>query len=147
MSGVGVRICTRWRRLVRRRTFDSEFACDHIGSTCGDLARVINEVTTDGNTNAVGVHFLGFDINNDAGIGHSPILGYVFDFGVVHIMDGFGANGETIEALAEPCEFFGHCFLPNLFGGGVPSELFVGERFARGRIEDSAGENVVSCLE
>jgi hypothetical protein len=103
-----------------------EFARDHICSASGDFARVFDKVTTDGNTNAVGVRFVWFYINNNAGIGYSPILGYVFDFGVIHIVDSFGANGESVEALAEPCKFFGHGFLPNLFGGVVPSELFVG---------------------
>ena len=48
------------------------------------MAMVVNQVTTCGDVNVVGVYFLWAIVNNNASIGDSLVSGYIVDFVVSH---------------------------------------------------------------
>ena len=103
-----------------------EFCCHDVGRTCGEFARVIDEVTSGRDADAVGISFLGAVVDDNSCVRYRAIFGDIGDIGGVHDKHCICTRlARLFVTLGHPPEVFAEGFHPDVPGCGVIHEMLV----------------------
>ncbi len=120
-------------------TVPHNFCRDHVGCTCSELVRIIDEVAANGDVHLIRVILLGAVVDDDSCVCDCTIFWDAPpDFIMCQIENCTGANRDTFFPLGKVMQFLGHSRKPQAFQSWVTHELCVlGDYFFSDGMDDT----------